>query len=268
MGFRRHHSDQVGQAGGRLQKSSARASQRATMTHPIPKSSPARQGENLDRRNYYLDLAGIENYHTTKLLDTSAPADMLHGDAVKPEQEVRETSKRRSRVVDAAGDEPSTSRSKSLPKTQDCALCTDKANPELETCDVQGIKTGSEKTPNKQACSNSKQLCSLDSGGHPRSPFSQPKSSSTPKNTPKQTHTLGMLEAVPEMELRSPHHHRRHRHRDKNQVRAMQQVAEWIEREQMFSSPDGSNNMVVQRHEHHHVHEHHHHHHYHHYHES
>ena len=88
----------------------------------------------------------------------------------------------------------------------------------------------------------------------------------------------------------SPHHQRRHRHRDKQHQRAMQQVAAWIEREhsvspiqeQVPTSPNMGNNNVcpaiaklnagehvlIQRHEHHHIHEHHHHHHYHHYHET
>ncbi|GFS23054.1 naked cuticle protein [Elysia marginata] len=77
----------------------------------------------------------------------------------------------------------------------------------------------------------------------------------------------------------SPHHHRRHRHRDKDHSQAMQQVAQWIEREQHAWDQDastgtgaaaasGEEHILVQRHEHHHIHEHHHHHHYHHYHET
>lgn len=62
----------------------------------------------------------------------------------------------------------------------------------------------------------------------------------------------------------SPHYHRRHRHREKDHDLAMQQVAEWIEREHAWES----DRLIVQRHEHHHFHEHHHHHHYHHYHEA
>jgi hypothetical protein len=88
----------------------------------------------------------------------------------------------------------------------------------------------------------------------------------------------------------SPHHQRRHRHRDKQHQRAMQQVAAWIEREHSTSpvhdpmappksmcpasmlpstklGPAGEH-ILIQRHEHHHIHEHHHHHHYHHYHET
>lgn len=78
----------------------------------------------------------------------------------------------------------------------------------------------------------------------------------------------------------SPHHHK-HRHRERDHQRAMQQVASWIEREHLgvTTSGNGGNGgatgddkpkvpkaspLVVERHEHHHVHEHVHHH-YHHY---
>ena len=61
----------------------------------------------------------------------------------------------------------------------------------------------------------------------------------------------------------SPHHHWRHRNRERNKKRAMQQVAEWIEREHAWTT--AMPQVIVQRHEHHHIHEHHHHHHYHHY---
>ncbi|RUS91772.1 hypothetical protein EGW08_000480, partial [Elysia chlorotica] len=74
----------------------------------------------------------------------------------------------------------------------------------------------------------------------------------------------------------SPHHHRRHRHRDKEHSQAMQHVAQWIEREQHAwdhqeagtRTAAAEGHILVQRHEHHHIHEHHHHHHYHHYHET
>lgn len=64
----------------------------------------------------------------------------------------------------------------------------------------------------------------------------------------------------------SPHYHRRHRHREKDHDLAMQQVAAWIERQHAWDF-DGER-VIVQRHHHHHIHEHHHHHHYHHYYEA
>ncbi|KAK7115043.1 hypothetical protein V1264_000989 [Littorina saxatilis] len=64
----------------------------------------------------------------------------------------------------------------------------------------------------------------------------------------------------------SPHYHRRHRHREKDHDLAMQQVAAWIERQNAWDF-DGER-VIVQRHHHHHIHEHHHHHHYHHYYEA
>ncbi|XP_015925577.1 protein naked cuticle homolog 2 [Parasteatoda tepidariorum] len=71
----------------------------------------------------------------------------------------------------------------------------------------------------------------------------------------------------------SPGHHYRHRHRDHERQRAMQQVASWIAREHSNAkadtakhfvrstmSPSTSRKQVVERHEHHHLHEHVHHH--------
>ncbi|XP_054711728.1 protein naked cuticle homolog 1-like [Uloborus diversus] len=71
----------------------------------------------------------------------------------------------------------------------------------------------------------------------------------------------------------SPGHHYRHRHRDKEKERAMQQVANWIAREHFNSksesnkrfssnsvSPKSAQGPLVERHEHHHLHEHVHHH--------
>lgn len=74
------------------------------------------------------------------------------------------------------------------------------------------------------------------------------------------------------------HHHQRHREREREHQRAMQRVASWIEREHLGSGnqkeqmrryaclghPRRSSQLVVERHEHHHLHEHVHHH-YHHY---
>ncbi len=91
----------------------------------------------------------------------------------------------------------------------------------------------------------------------------QPKAASTPRG--HKVRPMSLPAHIPETV--SPHHHRRHRHRERNKKLAMQQVAEWIEREHSSSSwaSCGTEHVVVQKHEHHHVHEHHHHHHYHHY---
>ncbi len=100
---------------------------------------------------------------------------------------------------------------------------------------------------------------------------SSPKLPQKLTSTPKQ-HKFRPVSLPPHLpETVSPHHHRRHRHRDRNRKLAMQQVAEWIEREHLSWTCDGDNlgsRTIVQRHEHHHLHEHHHHHHYHHYHET
>lgn len=70
----------------------------------------------------------------------------------------------------------------------------------------------------------------------------------------------------------SPNHHYRHRHREREHQRAMQQVANWIEKEHLgaidseepYLSRSKKSPLVMERHEHHHLHEHIHHH-YHHY---
>jgi hypothetical protein len=59
----------------------------------------------------------------------------------------------------------------------------------------------------------------------------------------------------------SAHYYRRHRHRARNQNRAMRQVAEWIERSEQISDLKGADDpsaVAVQQHVHHFVHEHHH----------
>lgn len=72
----------------------------------------------------------------------------------------------------------------------------------------------------------------------------------------------------------SRHHKHRHREREKDKQRAMQQVASWLEKEDLGSSKQkqnefssesnfyNQNNEVVERHEYHHIHEHHHYYHY------
>ena len=62
----------------------------------------------------------------------------------------------------------------------------------------------------------------------------------------------------------SSHHHRHHRHREKDRHEAMQQVATWIEQQSWDANCKGD--LPVQHY--HHVHEHHHHHYYHHYYET
>ena len=208
--------------------------------------------ESQDRRNYYLDLAGIENV-TSKLHNMSAPADILSPRLGKREHghRSRET-KLRSRShnprTDPADCQGNHQRSKSHDVSHDVS---GKNKVEMAAVEATAIRTRLiERTAEEE----------LEKSHSPKSP---PKMASTPNKN----HKLRPVSLPPNVpETASPHHHRRHRNREKNRKLAMQQVAEWIEREHAWNRDEEK--VVVQRHEHHHIHEHHHHHHYHHYHET
>ncbi|XP_071173667.1 protein naked cuticle homolog 2-like isoform X1 [Mytilus edulis] len=176
-----------------------------------------------DRRNYYLDLAGIEHtavkeQNNTLCEDTqhqrSRSNDLPHKcDNVKKEVEL-------------------------LPKHLDLTSRVDHIR--SKSFDPQEIASRSPKGHHKTISSSLS-----PSKSHKFRPLSLP---------------MNIEPAI------ASHYHRRHRQREKNHDLAMQQVAEWIEKEHTIDK-DGEK-VIVQRHEHHHIHEHHHHHHYHHYHEA
>ncbi|CAH1802691.1 unnamed protein product, partial [Owenia fusiformis] len=87
---------------------------------------------------------------------------------------------------------------------------------------------------------------------------------SSPKHS---NHHRPLSSHIPEQEVTS---YRRHQRQQEDRHLAMQQVAEWIEKEHVIGTEEKvvPSNVVVQCHEHHHIHEHHHHHHYHHYYET
>ncbi|GIX90126.1 protein naked cuticle homolog [Caerostris extrusa] len=99
----------------------------------------------------------------------------------------------------------------------------------------------------------------------------------SPKLKPKKQSELGSDIRKPKLSNHlpsSPGHHYRHRHRDKERQRAMQEVANWIAREHSSPKvsetakhfvrnsivPNSPYKQLVERHEHHHLHEHVHHH--------
>ena len=206
--------------------------------------------ESQDRRNYYLDLAGIEN-NTSKFqtgpLVTDSPKTALTTEL--------------------------NNSSKFQPIKTTSALPAEKLN------NIKHFRSRSHEYSERQ-CDNVRvesEQCQNMAESHLRSrSFDPQESSKTPNaraqkgNPPSSGHKpvrfrpVSLPAQVPE--AISPHYHRRHRHRDKDHSMAMQQVAEWIEREHTVNVE--GDKIVIQRHEHHHVHEHHHHHHYHHYYEA
>lgn len=187
------------------------------------RSCPAE--ESAQRRNYYLDLAGIENYEMPKdgNLPTSAqPCFGIFGDDEfkRPQRKLKSKSS------------PSTTKHSRCISGQTDFRCTNTIceEDELTSANVVETNTGDNLTHMEVHTSLFK--------------------ISTPRLTP----------AINDIEtISSSHYRRRHRHRERNQSRAMKQVAEWIEKEHVYHKTE-KHVVVVQRHEHHHVHEHFHHH--------
>ena len=225
-------------------QNSATATIKPTASRPIPASSL----ESTDRRNYYLDLAGVESYGTSSSLWTTnrppknASIDVTDGSRPKP------------------ANPPNLFKLKpglfNMPTF-------------LEASAVGGIAT----TPIPKPCNTDAHgAARLGSGAEvppfgtkelPKRADEKPATSVvSPRLRPKSssaqvTNDLGA-------NVSSSHYQRRHRHRERNHSRAMRQVAEWIEQEHASrrrpSSISTEKVIVVQRHEHHHFHEHFHHH--------
>lgn len=185
-----------------------------------------------DRRNYYLDLAGIENFNSKFASHTSSGKGQSH--------DLPNNGHHRSRSHDV-----NNHNSENLKRESE------------RPCKTENVESGA-KLDHLRSRSNDPQepaVVRSPKGHHKISSSSHRHSSFRPLSLPVH---------VPERV--SPHYHRRHRHRDKDHDLAMQQVAEWIERE--HSCDIDGDHVIVQKHEHHHIHEHHHHHHYHHYYEA
>ncbi|XP_067652873.1 protein naked cuticle homolog 2-like isoform X1 [Haliotis asinina] len=187
-----------------------------------------RPKESQDRRNYYLDLAGVENntskFQNNPTVPTAGSGFVQTGhhrsrshDVTKKFDNVKRESERLAKHLE--GSKPDHPRSRSFDPQETTAVCSPK--------------------------------------GHSKNPSSPHKHSSKFRPVSLPAHVPATV---------SPHYHRRHRHREKDHGLAMQQVAEWIEREHAWEME--GEHVMVQRHEHHHIHEHHHHHHYHHYYEA
>uniref|UniRef100_A0A0B7A9M4 Protein naked cuticle homolog n=1 Tax=Arion vulgaris TaxID=1028688 RepID=A0A0B7A9M4_9EUPU len=207
------------------------------------------------RRNYYLDLAGIENTSSKFLNNVTVPT----SGAVCARNG---SSNRRSRSHDV------TTATK-CDKMHSSDKCDTTLNSVLEKCDNLQREHGN------KLCSGisdthtqkSKILVTQQMSGQTQSPKATLKEHTevlNPYNANIRFRPVSLPAQLPLSVL--PDHHRRHRHKEKNHDVAMQQVAQWIEREHA-SALDGDHGLV-QRHEHHHIHEHHHHHHFHHHYET
>lgn len=186
------------------------------------RSCPAPE-ESAQRRNYYLDLAGIENYETSKdghLLTYAQPCFGIFGEDEEFKRPQRKLKTKSS---------PSTAKHSRCISGQTDFRCTNTICEEDELTAANVVETTLRDS-----------LTRMDVH------TSLFKTSAPPAANDIET-------------ISSSHYRRRHRHRERNQSRAMKQVAEWIEKEHVFHKTE-KHVVVVQRHEHHHVHEHFHHH--------
>ena len=222
--------------------------------------SPARECE--DRRNYYLDLAGVENTCSrlhNNFTSCSAPKPGFLSSLMGVGSHHR-------------------SRSYDITKCVDCSK-EDTKHEAIASCRCDNAKDlgkGKLRTKCNKLKLEHQHLRSKSSDSHEAGH----RSSGTKHASGLHTHSGAGGGIHSHSNRHSSYvmsggfdigqlgqHHRRHRHKEKDQEMAMQQVAQWIEREHLWDLT-GENQLPVQRHEHHHVHEHHHHHHYHHYYET
>ena len=227
--------------------------------------------ESQERRNYYLDLAGIENFNVTRL-QTDTPLGesiALEGSPNKRRHHhhhKRERHKNRDRSLrDSVHVE--TERTEVAPQGADLVI------------------------PPYQFLENMVERVTENAVNPVNEEITSPTSALQTPPPPPRMRPVSLPPHLPDVV--SPHHHRRHRNRERNRRLAMQQVAEWIEREhpnwggqlqvleeinvdcpttaegltQCVAQTDSQQpqQIVIERHEHHHIHEHHHHHHYHYY---
>ncbi|CAL1537756.1 unnamed protein product [Lymnaea stagnalis] len=211
-----------------------------------------------DRRNYYLDLAGVENNHSKFQNNPTVP--VAGSGCVRTG-----SSHHRSRSHDiATANKLDIQHPGIIPFDVGARVHLDKCDNVKRESERFGQKFPGGKTEQHL---RSKSSDPQELSGKPRSPKTTRQEPPVPADANNKQNRFRPVSLPGHVPLAvSPHYHRRHRHRDKDHDLAMQQVAQWIEREYTWDME--GERMVVQRHEHHHFHEHHHHHHYHHYHEA
>nr|ANS60430.1 naked cuticle protein [Platynereis dumerilii] len=236
-------------------------------TGAAPEQQPSSQ-ESQERRNYYLDLAGIENYNVTRLQTENVAG--LESIALEGSP-----SKRRHHRRD---------RHKNRDKSHRDTI-------HVDTERTEHSRVADFVIPPYQFLENMVERVTEQTVDGPQGQGGEEGSPSAPLQTPPPPPRMRPVSLPPHLpDVVSPHHHRRHRNRERNRRLAMQQVAEWIEREHpnfggqlqvleeinvdcpttteglnLVQNDSQTQQIVIERHEHHHIHEHHHHHHYHYY---
>ncbi|KAJ8302889.1 hypothetical protein KUTeg_019285 [Tegillarca granosa] len=153
-----------------------------------------------DRRNYYLDLAGIENFNSKfASTHTSNPA------AGKGQsQDLPNNGHHRSRSHDV-----NNQNSENIKRESE------------RPCKTENVESGARLDHLRSRSIDPQEQAAI------RSPKGQHHKISSSSHRHNSFRPLSLPVHVPERV--SPHYHRRHRHRDKDHDLAMQQVAEWIE---------------------------------------
>ncbi|XP_035231808.1 uncharacterized protein LOC118203638 isoform X2 [Stegodyphus dumicola] len=245
--------------------------------------------ESRDRRNHYLDLAGMES---PKHNDTSNPkhnAEQLHSPRMDPKYICPYRLVDRTHICSKSHKTRESHGSSPLKKPsvpchpkvnidveRSPRLYRNKINPDpqddllnlnFDLCDiVPDAKFDWEKPHHRRSKSYDLYENDLTNPGGFYSPKLKPRNN---QNWTSILENQKLSNHLPS----SPGHHYRHRHRDRERQRAMQQVASWIAREHSNSkseatkhflcnsvSPNSAHGPLVERHEHHHLHEHVHHH--------
>ncbi|CAH1779930.1 unnamed protein product [Owenia fusiformis] len=262
-----------------------RHSSRNSTNHSVPNNTTANQTsavnrrlvnhqENLDRRSYYLDLAGIEHDSKLPYQPTEHTTHRSHHGHSK--------SRKRASKIDSFHNEVS----KSPNNIQNDEEGTRKRSASSRGRFKYSVKCAVEREPESRSRSfdcHRHQPVAMGTPDSPRQETKQQHHHMSPRayrdttsaspcdpntSSPKHSNRHRPLSLhIPEQEVTS---YRRHQRQREDRHLAMQQVAEWIEKEHVIGPEEEvvPSNVVVQRHEHHHIHEHHHHHHYHHYYET
>ncbi|XP_013407066.1 protein naked cuticle homolog 1 isoform X2 [Lingula anatina] len=223
------------------------------------KESRTEVKENQERRNYYLDLAGIDNNPTVSSLhNTSAPAAILTN-----------SGSCRSKSRDMRSKSHSIVRTEQRQQQQISHQSQHQGHFRSRSQDVsyQYFLDGTYVNASEQYSNPAEGATAMGTKASPiyenlpRTPKSRrvPKYSSSPKVRSGSNRPL----PVHEVANHNQHYQRRHKHRDRDHRLAMRHVSQWLEKECSVEEHNGQ--LVIQKHEHHHIHEHHHHHHYHHY---
>ncbi|XP_074644557.1 uncharacterized protein LOC141901301 [Tubulanus polymorphus] len=235
------------------QRGSSEEPPRHRHAHREKNTNHATAEESQDRRNYYLDLAGVENNNTT----TTVPAVLCN---YSNNNHKHESHSKQSKHHGTREHYQKHHRSRSSDVKNETNVSMERYIRLLEETQEHGRSRSHEPDSGR-----------VRTHRHSSVPL---KASKRPVSLPTQGGGAG--------EDKSPHHSRRHHRHTRDKHLAMKQVAEWIEREDLWGAKEvttaaattvtGSCSynemMIVQRHEHHHMHEHHHHHHYHHYNET